>query len=336
MNPGNKKEGRGKYIAIGIAVSLVFAGLFAGCTIIVMQFVELAKNGKLERWLEANTEYESSDKSDYGYYGEDGRFHYYGGSEEEDDNRFGYYGEDGEFHYFDEEEDPRERLDFPTHDDTVEGYATGEYFSLPADNRVEGLDYSVDILEKEYHDGSAADIYYSYAVVTGDAPNLDYINDAICAEWKTLLDYYEEKYKSSVYHDDSILAELSCNVTYMSEDILSVVYHERIIYEEYETQHVEFCLYCLNFDMRNGQLLENTGMLDIDEDFLAEFRKRSEKQNRDSVLDDCDDRELLYYLEDADSLILFYCPQGMEIGVNMRNGWVTVTYADYEKYLKRI
>ena len=37
---------------------------------------------------------------------------------------------------------------------------------------------------------------------------------------------------------------------------------------------------------------------------------------------------------DTNRLILFYVPQGMEVGLNTENGWVSITLEDYEKYLK--
>ena len=74
MYPEKENQNKGKYIAIGIIVSLVFIGLFAGCIAVVMQFVELSNNGKLDQWIEANADDDSSDISDYGYYDEDGYF----------------------------------------------------------------------------------------------------------------------------------------------------------------------------------------------------------------------------------------------------------------------
>lgn len=344
MYPDNTNQNKGRNIAIGIVVSLVFIGLFAACVAVVMRYVELGKNGKLERWLEANAE-DDDILSDYGYYDEDGSFHYYG--ETEEDDGFGYYDEDGEFHYFEDETDPRDRFDRPTHDENIEGYDTGEYFSLPADNRVEGLAYSVEMEEKEYEDDFNTYIYYSYPVVSGDVPNADYINDTICAEWESLLEYYEEEYRENLpeyygadYEEygksDGIIAELAGNVAYMSEDILSIVYQETVYYGEYLDYQTDIYLYSLNFDMKNGQLLEKTGMLNIDEEFVKDFRERSEKQNADSVLDYYDDEDILYFLEDSYHLILFYCPQGMEIGINVDEGWVTVTYPDYEEYLRKL
>ena len=123
MYPEKNHPNKGKHIAIGVVVSLIFIGLFAGCIAVVMQFVELYNNGKLERWAEANAQEDYDGASEYGYYDEDGYFHYYGETDEDDANRFGYYDEDGEFRYFDEDEDydPREQFDRPTHDEDIEG-----------------------------------------------------------------------------------------------------------------------------------------------------------------------------------------------------------------------
>lgn len=336
MYPENNHSHTGRNIAIGIVVFLVFAGLFAGCASVVARFVELDRDGKLDRWLEANAE-EEDPLSEYGYYDDDGAFHYYGDAGEDDG--FGYYDEDGEFHYFDEElpavNDPRELFDTPSHDEDIEGYETGEYFSFPAENIVDGLAYSVEMKSEEYEDQMTI-LYYDYPVVSGDVPNVDYINDTICAEWESLIEYYEEDYKEYMREDDGIIALLSGNVTYMSEDILSVVYQESVAYGEYLDYQTDIYLYCLNFDMKNGTLLENTGMLNIDEDFVEDFRDRSTAQNADSVLDYYGDSEVVEFLEDPFHLILFYCPQGMEIGINVEEGWVTVTYADYEEYLKKL
>ncbi len=338
MYPENQNSHKGRNIAIGIIVGLIFCGLFAGCIAVVAQFIKLSDNGKLDRYLAENDD-DYEDSSDFGYYDEDGNFHYYGdeGNEWEEDG-FGYYDEDGEFHYYGEEEDPRDIFDHSTHED-YEGYDTGEYFSMPADNRVDGLSYTVEMEETEYYDKDVEDtyFYYSYAVVEGDVPNKDYINDEISAEWEDLLTFYEEDYKPYMEDDYYIKAELECNVAYMTEDILSIVYQESVYYYESSDYPVrEFYLCSLNFDMKNGRLLENTGMLDVNEKFVEDFEERSERQNGDSVLDYYDEEELIEMFQDDFNLILFYCPQGMEIGINVDEGWVTVTYPDYEEYLKKM
>lgn len=331
MYPENNRPNRTRNIIIGIVVALLFLALFAGCIGVVRQFVRLGKSGRLKQWFAENGEEEG-----FGYYDDDGSFYYYeGGGGEEDSSGFGYYGEDGEFHYYGDEED---QFDYPTHEDN-EGYEMGIYFSFPADNRKEGLSYSVEMEEEEYEDADSdyTDISYSYAVVEGSVPNVDKINEAIRDEWESLISFYEEAYKPQMTdRSDGILAELDCNVTYMSEEILSVVYQETIYYGETAGNAADYYIYCLNFDMKNGQLLENAGMLDIDEAFVTDFRERSDEQNGESVLEYYSDEELRGYFEDGAHLILFYCEQGMEIGLNVDAGWVTVTYADYGEFLKKI
>ena len=56
-------------------------------------------------------------------------------------------------------------------------------------------------------------------------------------------------------------------------------------------------------------------------------------------LDELTDEELAAYLQDGSSMIAYYTPLGMEIGLNYETagttGWVTVTYKDYDQYLSK-
>ncbi len=45
------------------------------------------------------------------------------------------------------------------------------------------------------------------------------------------------------------------------------------------------------------------------------------------------DQEITALFNSPD-IIVFYTPKGMEIGFNYDEGWVTVTYEEYEQYLK--
>ena len=88
--------------------------------------------------------------------------------------------------------------------------------------------------------------------------------------------------------------------------------------------------------METGMLMNNTHLLAVDDNFSVDFRKRCELQN--GVIENLDymsDQEITYYLTDSDYLIIFYTPLGMEVGFNYYDGWVTVTYRDYEKYQKK-
>ena len=60
---------------------------------------------------------------------------------------------------------------------------------------------------------------------------------------------------------------------------------------------------------------------------------RSDEQNGEIYsLTNMTDQEITGYFNSPD-VIVFYTPKGMEIGFNYEDGWVTVTYEEYEQYL---
>jgi len=201
------------------------------------------------------------------------------------------------------------------------------------------LSYQVEMISDEYFDeGQSGDDYYTtyvqyfYPVVSGDVPNVDIINETIAVEWQSFIEYYEADYRPYITGDeDSIYAELIGRVAYMSEDVLSIVYQEDIMYgDEYYDAYV----YSLNFDMKSGVLLDNTQILNTDEEFAKTFVIKNNVQNGEfSDLEELSYEEIAEMM-DTNRLILFYVPQGMEVGLNTENGWVSITLEDYEKYLK--
>ena len=207
-----------------------------------------------------------------------------------------------------------------------------EYYELEDDIRYD-LSYSVSWEYYEYgpEDDEDVTIMVTYPIIKGDSvPNLDRINDLIYEEVEVITEYYED-YSDYMTQDSYFSAYSSGYVTYMDEDVLSVAFAEEI----YSDYYAYVNLYSINVDMRNGVVIENTDLLDIDDDFSVDFRQRSEEQNGYiSGLDYMSDQEITDYLTDSDSLIIFYTPLGMEIGLNYSDGWVTVTYKDYEDYLK--
>ena len=97
----------------------------------------------------------------------------------------------------------------------------------------------------------------------------------------------------------------------------------------------------ININLKTGTVLDNTEILNTDEEFVKDFIKRSNRQNgKNSVaIDGISDREKLQLFQDADSLILFYTPIGLEVGYNYSGvegytGWITVSIEEYEQYLK--
>ena len=142
--------------------------------------------------------------------------------------------------------------------------------------------------------------------------------------------------------DSYFVASAKCFVTYMSADTLSVAFEQTLKCDQF----VNSSVYSVNIDMKTGNILKNTDIINTDEAFAADFRERSEKQNGGSkLLEGMTDKQLLSALQSEDSLIIMYTPMGMEIGVNGESaasdseinkaGWVTVTYKDYKSLLKQ-
>ena len=174
-----------------------------------------------------------------------------------------------------------------------------------------------------------------YPVISGDeVPNLDKLNQAVRKELDRVIDLFEKDYKKHVQEDEDayFVATLSGYVTYMDEDKLSVIYQEEL----YHDMGGGVYLICVNVDMKNGVVLDNKEILKIDDAFSIDFRERSDEQNGEiDSLNYMTDQEITDYFN-SDDVIVFYTPKGMEIGFNYEDGygWVTVTYEEYEEYLK--
>ena len=248
------------------------------------------------------------------------------------------YGEEYDFDDYDDYEDWR--------DDEVYGYEPDEdYVPSPDDEYYYGpcefinkdVDYS--FITKTYTNEDPEndiDVVVNYPELKGEnIPNLSQLNEAI---EKAALYYAMDFPKESYYAEfgESYAAYITAYVTYNDDEIISIVMDEYVVTDD--DYYVD--LYPLNIDVKNGVVLDNGSLLQIDEDFAKEFRKRNDKQNGEvEYLDSLSDEELAEKLSDKDYVIAYYTPLGMEIGLNYRedyaSGWVTVTYKDYEKYLAK-
>ena len=172
---------------------------------------------------------------------------------------------------------------------------------------------------------------FRYPVIAGEVPNLEGINRTLQQELIFVEEHVEEiaQYLGSGDYEYTTTGY----VTYMSEEVLSVIYVEYVYLEE---EFLESYVICVNVDMETGMVLKNSQLLEVDDDFSVEFRKRSDIQNGEiSDVTAMSDQEITSYLTDEDWVIAFYTPLGMEIGFNYYDGWVTVTYSDYQKYQKQ-
>lgn len=239
---------------------------------------------------------------------------------------------EGAGNYYYEGQKPSWGDDGGWYGDNPEPYNEGDYYGEVTDAIREDLDYSIAWENYEYEgNNDSVMIAVDYPVILGTIPNLDAINDIIDDEAEYFEKYYEE-YSKYMMPDESFMVYSEGYVTYMDDEVMSVVFAE-MVYTDYWT---DYGLYCLNIDVENGVVLDNKSIMKIDDEFAVDFRKRCKQQN--GMVEDLEymsDQEIAYYLSEEGTSIMFYTPMGMEIGLNMGEYYVTVTYKDYEKFLQR-
>ncbi|MBD5463193.1 MAG: hypothetical protein HDR24_09080 [Lachnospiraceae bacterium] len=211
------------------------------------------------------------------------------------------------------------------------GQAESEYYDFH--NEIQrDLSYQIEFrtYQNTYGDNRNISVEMEYPVVTGkNVDNLEGINNAIYREVEAV-ETYGESVTDWLSSREKFSFETECYVTYMDEDILSIIYVE---YGYLDDEVYESYVIPVNIDMKSKMALTNSQILEIDDAFSIEFRKRCEKQNGEiQFFSMLSDQDFTYLLTDEDSLIIFYTPMGMEVGFNYYYGWVTVTYKDYQEY----
>lgn len=302
-----------------------YTGLIIGVIITVIVLFLIALFALFYHAFDALNEKENNNR----YENYDDFFDYYY-DDYDDDYYYDYdYDYDDDYSY---DYDPYDDYDYDY--DYDHDYDSDEYYTFHDDIK-EDLSYEIDWEEYSYDtDNENVLIYVDYPVIVGkNVPNIDKLNETIAEEVSTITEYYEDDYAKYMLDDDDYFYATSKGyVTYMREDILSIAFDEYIITSDY---YGYYNIYCINIDMKDGVILDNTGIIDVNDDFSVDFRKRSDTQNGTiNELTWMTDQEITRYLTSEDNLIIFYTPQGLEVGFNYDDGWVTVTYKDYEDFLK--
>ena len=232
------------------------------------------------------------------------------------EDEYGYDDHDDYDDYYDEEDDYYE----PSPDD--------DYYVELADYIRDDLSYTVDFEEYTHSDyDNSVYITVWYAQVSEELANSESINEYLMDNAM----YYAYMYESDNVSD--FMLEVESFVTYMDEETLSVVVSEYI----YADGKPVYDLYCMNFDLKTGTLLNNTDIIEVSDDLVEAFIDQSIYQNGyTSSVSDYSNEEIEDFLRDEDSLILFYTPVGLEIGYNHPNGWVTATLKEYQQFLKKL
>lgn len=179
----------------------------------------------------------------------------------------------------------------------------------------------------------------TYYQLEGDIPNLDSINQQLKETALEDVTFYQDE-KEMFEQDfenygEGYVVDAKTYVTYNDEFIISLV-----TYSTYESATVAGTyLNCMTIDLATGMVLDNTEILDVDDDFIKDVIKSSDRQNGSiDYVDNADIDDLKEAFGESDSLIVFYTPCGLEVGLNYVDaasyGWFTTSLTEYEEYLK--
>ena len=340
MNNG-KKNNNGWLIAVVIAIVVLLIGIVIGSVVFVYALMEktseTAKSivGMYEEGsFEKNPELE--DDFDFGF---EDSYQYKKENNEEADE---LWEKDLEEYSSEQYEDSHSGNNDNQGEIKEDDYCyidkeTGEkYYEKLKDAIRYDLDYHVSWQDYEYDtEYENVMITASYPKLEGEnIPNLDYINDYIFDEVEFWTKSFEEYVEEGYYiENEEFLFDIFGYVTYMDEEKISIVYSESGYADGTSLNY----LFSVNVDVQNGVILDNASIINMDDEFAVEFRERNRTQNdADGYIDELTDQEIVEYLNSPEMGVVFYTPLGLEVGINLDYGWYTVTYRDYEKYLKKL
>lgn len=205
---------------------------------------------------------------------------------------------------------------------------TGDYYL----DFVDSIDYDVFYQIHFEHEQFVSDdqklvIETSYVQMEGEIPNLSKINKQIqdlsqsVAEYYRVYGYVDE----SMYQNGVARWYVDTYVTYNDAQMISICLD------------AGGTIFGMTVNLVTGTIVDNMQVLNFTPAFAREFRTRSNKQNGVStVLNELSDEALCELFRSKESLILFYTPIGLEVGVNYRtsdySGWITISMKDYAKY----
>lgn len=318
--PAAQPQKKGK---AAVAAVILFGVVLIAVVVLILAGIRLVQINEEEHESSFRTDYEKEEKLPE----EDEHFSF--PDETEADSGIEAPVADANYSFY--KEDVTEQNWSEQGQDTENPYYSGPYNSLKRD-----LSYQIGFTETMYYSAAGnVVINIEYPQITsGNLPNQESINEALIYEYDYFTSLFNTKYKQYVTdEEDLFLFSSDAYVTYMDEKLLSVVFHEEVVIQLGYDSYSGINFYCLNFDLETGTLMENTEILRLNEAFAVDFRAREVEENGEEALTSYTDQEILEMLKDGDYLVLFYTPMGLEVGLNMDQRIVYVTYSDYESFL---
>lgn len=313
----SKERKKNKVIFAGIIGVLILAviGLIITMSIVVknaMSEVE-AKQDIISEWfsdLKEEIVYEflgDLDSYDYDYDTEDSIIY----DEEEYDEEY-EYSEDSSLYHTEEYQ--------PSENDI--------YYVTLADYIQNDLSYRVTKDVWEYEEEGVY-FYIEYPII--DAPDLENV-DALNEELMNYVVYNSDLISNGLYNSMYCLVTVEAFITNMTEDSLSIAYRGSIRVDE----GVSYELLSVNLNMEHGYFFDDSDLINVDEELVDAFLLQSEYQNGTNMESNYTREEIISYFNDESSLIVFYTPVGLEVGINHPNGWTTATFKEYDQFLPKL
>ena len=209
----------------------------------------------------------------------------------------------------------------------------GDSFDYNCGYSIEG--HSINYSDEE--NGVYYNAYIGYYQLVGDhIPNVDELNSQMYEQAiNPLLAQISGKGYYQVSQEYYLYVEPF--VTYNDDKKMSVIYLVDAYFDGYREQ---LYLVSQNIDLEQGCFLSTSDLIQLDESFATDFKERSLKQNGSypEALEGLTDAEVIDYLMDDETNILFFSPCGLEIGVNyLENnsgwGWLTITLREMSDVL---
>ncbi len=196
-----------------------------------------------------------------------------------------------------------------------------EYYPVITDYIRYDLSYSVSF-EKYENDEKSVDC--TYPVLEGEYEFIPALNQFF---------FMFAQETESIADENACNAKSDAYVTYMDEEVMSVVFVEVYSFADDSTYE---CVYCYNIDIQKGEWI-NFELLDSSDEVLNELEKRCREQSTsdaDYLFTEYSKDDIREFLTNVDdSLVAFYTPLGMEIGLCYEGYWCCATFKDYEKYI---
>ena len=212
------------------------------------------------------------------------------------------------------------------------------YYEYLIDSYIENDNYTVGRRAIRYegeYNGLFINAYCTYYTLSSDDVDFSEANEALRNQAiSELYDYISKKSKSNSSEAFNYTLYIDSVITFNNDEILSVGYSTT----SYENNNIDnFYIHGINVDVRKGKVMDNTAILNFDDDFSEFFVKRSNIQNSYvEAINYCPYSDTTKVFNDDDALILLFTPLGIEVGINYRYqysyGWVTITINDYDKY----